>query len=317
MSAESVHLGCGAHLACDVPLIALESQSPARVGRTAAWPWMARVKSPSTPTSAVAATAKCAPSKMRARRWCTTCRPPPPAPACMRCEIQSHALHFLFGGSQQAVASWGSYSATHRPHPELARRAWTDRRHVARYLQRYILEATVSGSFSDDRMGIVGVTLFTSPHEIFPGFLFCLEAHRLSAHGAGTQRIVGKPCGQSGSQRLRAPASATLKFFHRPLITFRRRVGRRSPPLTAPSAHTPGSKTSWTKTGRTASRAKRMPWEGSVPRLTVPRPLWSPRRRSWTREPTGHLGDDGRQGPSGSGNRDLPKQRKPGSRMRC
>jgi len=29
MTAESVHLGCGAHLACDVPLIALESQSPA------------------------------------------------------------------------------------------------------------------------------------------------------------------------------------------------------------------------------------------------------------------------------------------------
>jgi hypothetical protein len=45
----------------------------------------------------------------------------------------SHALHFLFGGSQQAVASWGSYSATGRTMNWL--KDWTDRRHVARYLQ--------------------------------------------------------------------------------------------------------------------------------------------------------------------------------------
>jgi hypothetical protein len=44
-----------------------------------------------------------------------------------------HSLRLLFGGTQQAVAGWGNYSAQGRALNWL--KAWTDRRFVARYLQ--------------------------------------------------------------------------------------------------------------------------------------------------------------------------------------
>jgi hypothetical protein len=46
---------------------------------------------------------------------------------------EAHALHLLFGGAQQAVAGWGTYSAQGRPISWL--KEWADRRFVARYLQ--------------------------------------------------------------------------------------------------------------------------------------------------------------------------------------
>jgi hypothetical protein len=44
-----------------------------------------------------------------------------------------HSLRLLFGGTQQAVAGWGHYSAQGRALNWL--KAWSDRRFVARYLQ--------------------------------------------------------------------------------------------------------------------------------------------------------------------------------------
>nr|CBA26957.1 hypothetical protein Csp_G39230 [Curvibacter putative symbiont of Hydra magnipapillata] len=117
MSAESVHLGCGAHLACDVPLIALESQSPAwladsglvldgQVSRHRCLPAQYQPQ-------------QCSPSKMRAR-------PGAHLPAattgasCMRCGIRPTRCTFVRW--QPASGSQLGQLQRHRPHPELAQR---------------------------------------------------------------------------------------------------------------------------------------------------------------------------------------------------
>lgn len=132
MTAESVHLGCGAHLACDVPLIALESQSPAWLadsglalddrGQVAIDAYQR-----STSHSQVFSVHDESEALVHNLPAATT------GASLHAVRDTSHALHFLFGGSQLAVASWGSYSATGRTLNWL--KDWTDRRHVARYLQ--------------------------------------------------------------------------------------------------------------------------------------------------------------------------------------
>ena len=132
MSADAVHLGCGAHLACDVPLIALQSQSPA---------WLASSGLALDDQGFIAID-----TYQRSTSHAQVFSVPDDSDALARnlpaattggslhaARDTSHALHFLFGGRQQAVASWGSYSATGRPLGWL--KDWTDRRHVARYMQ--------------------------------------------------------------------------------------------------------------------------------------------------------------------------------------
>jgi NADH dehydrogenase FAD-containing subunit len=132
ISAQAVQLGCGAHLACDVPLIALQCQSAAWLegsglaldaqGQVAVDAYQrstshAQVFSVTDESEALAHNLPAATTggSLHAAR------------------DDSHSLHLLFGGSQQAVASWGHYSATGRTWSWL--KDWTDRRHVARYLQ--------------------------------------------------------------------------------------------------------------------------------------------------------------------------------------
>nr|WP_315465142.1 FAD-dependent oxidoreductase [uncultured Rhodoferax sp.] len=132
LTAEAVHLGCGARLACDVPLIALESQSPAWLGgsglaldgqgqlaldayqRSSSHP---QVFSATDDNEALVQNLPAAATGASLQAVRDT----------------SGALQLLFGGSQQAVAAWGPYSATGRSLRWL--KEWSDRRHVARFLQ--------------------------------------------------------------------------------------------------------------------------------------------------------------------------------------
>jgi NADH dehydrogenase FAD-containing subunit len=132
LKADEVQLGCGARLACDVPLIATEDQNP---------PWMAGSglalddqgrpatdtyqRSTSHPevfsvTGNSLALARNLPAATTGGQL-----HPSPNP--------DQSLRLLFGGTRQAVAGWGSYSAQGRALSWL--KAWTDRRFVARYLQ--------------------------------------------------------------------------------------------------------------------------------------------------------------------------------------
>jgi NADH dehydrogenase FAD-containing subunit len=132
LKADEVQLGCGARLACDVPLIAIEGQTPA---------WLAR--------SQLALDAHGQPITDHYQR----CNSHPEVfsvtdnslalarnlPAATTggnlhpSRDPEQTLRLLFGGTRQAVAGWGSYSAQGRSLAWL--KTWTDRRFVARYLQ--------------------------------------------------------------------------------------------------------------------------------------------------------------------------------------
>lgn len=132
ISAQSVQLGCGAHLACDVPLIALQRQSAAWLeGSGLALDAQGQVAidayQRSTSHSQVFAVADHSEALAHNLPAATT------GGSLHAARKDSNALHLLFGGSHQAVASWGHYSATGRTWNWL--KDWTDRRHVARYLQ--------------------------------------------------------------------------------------------------------------------------------------------------------------------------------------
>ncbi|WP_296509488.1 FAD-dependent oxidoreductase [Rhodoferax sp.] len=129
--ADAVHLGCGAQLACDVPLIALQSQSPVWLensglaldahGRIATDAYQRSTNHPQ-----VFAVADGNPMLARNLPAAAAGDSLHAAPA------GGQALHLLYSG-QQAVAGWGSYCATGRPWRWL--KDWSDRRHIARYTQ--------------------------------------------------------------------------------------------------------------------------------------------------------------------------------------
>jgi NADH dehydrogenase FAD-containing subunit len=132
LKADEVQLGCGARLACDVPLIAMEGQTPAWLaesglalgsqGQPAADHYQRSTSHPEvfSVTDSSLALARNLPAA-------TTGRPLHASPD------PEHSLRLLFGGTQQAVAGWGHYSAQGRALNWL--KAWSDRRFVARYLQ--------------------------------------------------------------------------------------------------------------------------------------------------------------------------------------
>lgn len=132
LQADEVQLGCGARLACDVPLIASESQNPAWLadsglarddqGRPATDAYQRSTNHPEVfyVRDRGLALARNLPAATNGGAL-----HPSPAP--------DHALRLLFGGAHQAVASWGRYSAQGRALNWL--KTWSDRRVVARYLQ--------------------------------------------------------------------------------------------------------------------------------------------------------------------------------------
>lgn len=132
LKADELRLGCGARLACDVPLLAIEGQTPSWLARSAlALNTQGQIdtdayqRSTSHPhvfsvTDGSLALAHNLPAATTGKHLHT------PRQA-------SQALHLLFGGAHQAVASWGTYSAQGRPWNWL--KDWSDRRFVARYLQ--------------------------------------------------------------------------------------------------------------------------------------------------------------------------------------
>lgn len=132
ISAEAVQLGCGAHLACDVPLIALQRQSAAWLeGSGLALDAQGQVTTDtyqrSTSHAQVFSVADQSDTLAHNLPVATT------GGHLQATRDGNHALHLRFSGSHQAVASWGQYSATGRTWNWL--KDWTDRRHVARYLQ--------------------------------------------------------------------------------------------------------------------------------------------------------------------------------------
>lgn len=132
LKADEIKLGCGARLACDVPLLAIEGQTPAWLARSAlALDAQGQIatdayqRSTSHPqvfsvTDGSLALAHNLPAATTGKHL----HPPRQA---------SQALQLMFGGAHQAVASWGTYSAQGRPISWL--KEWADRRFVARYLQ--------------------------------------------------------------------------------------------------------------------------------------------------------------------------------------
>lgn len=131
IDASAVHLGCGAQLACDVPLLALQHLPPAWLtssglalnadgqsatdgySRSSSHPqvWVANGDSESL--------LRHLPAVARgARLPATTSR-------------SGAGFQLLFGGSQQAVVAWGRYSATGRAWHWL--KDWWDRRQLLRY----------------------------------------------------------------------------------------------------------------------------------------------------------------------------------------
>jgi NADH dehydrogenase FAD-containing subunit len=132
LKADEVQLGCGARLACDVPLIAMEGQTPAWLtdsglaldshGQPATDHYQRSTSHPEvfSVTDSSLALARNLPAATTGGQL-----HPSPDP--------EHSLRLLFGGTQQAVAGWGHYSAQGRALNWL--KAWTDRRFVARYLQ--------------------------------------------------------------------------------------------------------------------------------------------------------------------------------------
>jgi NADH dehydrogenase FAD-containing subunit len=132
LKADEVQLGCGARLACDVPLIAMEGQTPVWLaesglaldsqGQPATDHYQRSTSHPEvfSVTDSSLALARNLPAATTGGPL--HARPDP-----------DHSLRLLFGGTQQAVAGWGSYSAQGRALHWL--KAWTDRRFVARYLQ--------------------------------------------------------------------------------------------------------------------------------------------------------------------------------------
>jgi NADH dehydrogenase FAD-containing subunit len=132
LTADEVQLGCGARLACDVPLIAIEGQTPA---------WLAKsglaLDSQGQPTTDHYQRSTSHPDVFSVTdNSLALARNLPAAttgdPLHAR-RNPNQSLRLLFGGTQQAVASWRSYSAQGRALNWL--KAWTDRRFVARYLQ--------------------------------------------------------------------------------------------------------------------------------------------------------------------------------------
>lgn len=132
LKADEVQLGCGARLACDVPLIATEEQNPTWLadsglalddqGRPATDTYQRSTSHPEvfSVRDRGVALARNLPAATNGGQL-----HPSPAP--------DQSLRLLFGGAHQAVAGWGSYSAQGRALSWL--KAWTDRRFVARYLQ--------------------------------------------------------------------------------------------------------------------------------------------------------------------------------------
>jgi NADH dehydrogenase FAD-containing subunit len=132
LKADEVQLGCGARLACDVPLIATEGQTPTWLadsgltlgsdGQPATDHYQRSTNHPEvfSVTDSSLALAHNLPAATTGAPL--HARPDP-----------DHALRLLFGGTQQAVAGWGHYSAQGRALNWL--KSWTDRRFVARYLQ--------------------------------------------------------------------------------------------------------------------------------------------------------------------------------------
>ena len=131
IDASAVHLGCGAQLACDVPLLALQHLPHAWLAasglalnadgqaatdgylRSSSHPqvWVANGDSASLLRHLQAVA--------RGARLPATARQP------------GAGFQLLFGGSQQAVMAWGRYSATGRAWHWL--KDWWDRRQLRRY----------------------------------------------------------------------------------------------------------------------------------------------------------------------------------------
>lgn len=131
LTAEAVHLGCGAHLACDVPLIALASQSPAWLagsGLALNAQGQVAIDAYQRSTSHSHVFSVDGESDVLARNLAAATT----GTALHAAHDNTRALHFWFGGAHQAVASWGRYSSTARPLKWL--KHWIDRRNVARYM---------------------------------------------------------------------------------------------------------------------------------------------------------------------------------------
>ncbi|MFY8042740.1 MAG: FAD-dependent oxidoreductase, partial [Rhodoferax sp.] len=132
LKAHEVQLGCGGRLACDVPLIATEGQTPA---------WQMQSALALSPQGQIA-TDHYQRSTSHPQVFAVTdnsmalARNLPAATTggtLHASRNEATALHLLFGGTQQAVAGWGTYSAQGRPLSWI--KEWADRRFVARYMR--------------------------------------------------------------------------------------------------------------------------------------------------------------------------------------
>jgi NADH dehydrogenase FAD-containing subunit len=132
LKADELQLGCGARLACDVPLLAIEGQTPA---------WLSSSALALNAQGQIATDAyqRCTshPQVFSVTDGSTALAHNLPA-ATLGASLhaprnEAHGLQLLFGGDRHAVASWGTYSAQGRPIGWL--KNWSDRRFVARYLQ--------------------------------------------------------------------------------------------------------------------------------------------------------------------------------------
>lgn len=132
MTADAVHLSCGAHLACNVPLIALASQSPAWLAESGlALDAQGQIAVDGYQRSAshaqvfaVSDDGDALTHNLPASIAGTGLQPP---------RDPAHRLHLHFGGDPHAVVSWRGYCAAGWPLQGL--KDWADRRHMARYMR--------------------------------------------------------------------------------------------------------------------------------------------------------------------------------------
>jgi NADH dehydrogenase FAD-containing subunit len=132
LKAHEVQLGCGGRLACDVPLIAIEGQTPAWQAQSAlALSPQGHIDTDhyqrSTSHPQVFAVTDNSMALARNLPAATT------GGTLHASRNEATALHLLFGGTQQALAGWGTYSAQGRPLSWI--KEWADRRFVARYIR--------------------------------------------------------------------------------------------------------------------------------------------------------------------------------------
>lgn len=115
IDASAVHLGCGAQLACDLPLLALQHLPHTWLAASG----LALDAGGQAATGDSTSLLRHLPALVRGARLTATARRP------------GTGFQLLFGGSQQAVMAWGRYSATGRVWHRL--KDWWDRRQLRCY----------------------------------------------------------------------------------------------------------------------------------------------------------------------------------------